>query len=113
MGNLLRTGVVLAALVVFVGGCLYLAQYGHATTDYGKFHSEPASLKTLPGITSEFIALHSKGVIQLGVLLLIATPIMRVIFAVLGFALERDLLYTTVSLVVLAVLMYSLLGHAM
>jgi uncharacterized membrane protein len=41
-------------------------------------------------------------------LILIATPIARVIFAVIGFARERDMLYTIISLIVLAVLAFSL-----
>jgi len=37
---------------------------------------------------------------------------LRVVFAVVGFALERDKLYVVVSLTVLAVLMISLFGFA-
>jgi uncharacterized membrane protein len=45
-------------------------------------------------------------------LLLIATPIARVIFAAFGFSAEKDWLYLVISLIVLAVLTYSLLdGH--
>ena len=47
--------------------------------------------------------------IQLGILLLVATPICRVIFAVIGFLLERDRLYVVVSLTVLAVLLAGVL----
>src|SRR4051812_41330871 len=113
MGNLLRIGVFIAALVVFAGGCIYLVNQGHALTDYRNFHGEPASLRTVQGIIKEAVALHSAGIIQLGLLFLIATPVMRVVFAVVGFALERDRLYTIVSLIVLGVLMYSFLGHSM
>ena len=112
MGNLLRIGVFIAALVVFAGGCIYLVRQGHTLADYRNFHGEPASLRTVQGIVKEAVALHSAGIIQLGLLLLIATPVMRVVFAVVGFALERDRLYTVVSLIVLGVLMYSFLGHA-
>jgi uncharacterized membrane protein len=43
----------------------------------------------------------------LGILLLIATPVCRVIFGVVGFALLRDKLYTVISLLVLGVLLFS------
>jgi uncharacterized membrane protein len=46
-------------------------------------------------------------IIQLGVLLLIATPVARVGFALVAFAIERDKLYIAVSLTVLAVLLFS------
>ncbi|MFL6440023.1 MAG: DUF1634 domain-containing protein [Terriglobales bacterium] len=113
MGNLLRIGVMIAALVVFAGGCIYLLHQGHPRPDYRNFHGEPASLRTVQGIAEEAAAMHSAGIIQLGLLLLIATPVMRVVFAVVGFALERDYLYTIVSVIVLGVLMYSFLGHSM
>jgi uncharacterized membrane protein len=48
--------------------------------------------------------------IQLGLLLLIATPVARVAFSVAVFAMQRDRLYVVVALIVLAVLMYSLTG---
>ena len=50
----------------------------------------------------------STSIIQLGVLLLIATPIARVLISVIGFARERDWMYVACSLLVLALLTYSL-----
>jgi uncharacterized membrane protein len=49
------------------------------------------------------------AIVQFGVLLLIATPIARVVFAAVGFAVERDHLYVAISLGVLAVLIFGLL----
>jgi uncharacterized membrane protein len=48
--------------------------------------------------------------IQLGLLLLIATPVARVAFSVVAFVLERDRMYVGITLLVLAVLLFSLLG---
>ena len=48
--------------------------------------------------------------IQLGLLVLIATPIARVAFSLVAFALQRDRIYVIVTLIVLAVLLYSLTG---
>ena len=56
--------------------------------------------------------LHGKSIIQFGLLLLIATPIARVMFSVVGFAVERDYLYVALTLIVLGVLLYSLIGSA-
>lgn len=111
IGNLLRAGVLLAAAVVFAGGVFYLAQNHAAKVDFHTFTEESASLRTVGGIFRSAFQLHSRGVIQLGMLLLIATPVARVIFAAVGFYLERDRMYTIVSLIVLAVLTISLL-HA-
>jgi uncharacterized membrane protein len=53
---------------------------------------------------------ETTGILQLGLLLLIATPIARVVFSVFAFALEGDRMYVTFTLIVLSVLLYSLFG---
>jgi uncharacterized membrane protein len=58
------------------------------------------------------LALRGRGIVQLGLLFLIATPVARVAFAAFGFAIERDWLYVGISSFVLLVLLYSLLGSA-
>jgi uncharacterized membrane protein len=109
IGNLLRCGVLAAALIVLAGGVLFLAQHGGAHADYSQFQSEPENLRTLGGIFQTAFHGDPRGIMQLGLLLLIATPIARVLFSVLGFALERDPLYVVLTLIVFAILMYSLL----
>jgi uncharacterized membrane protein len=64
------------------------------------------------GILSGAFAFRARSIIQLGVLLLLATPIARVAFSVAGFALERDRLYVIITFVVLAILLYSLIAGA-
>ncbi len=111
MGNLLRIGVLLAAGLVTIGALAYLA---HHYADHVAFHTftvEQSPLRTVPGIVRLSTQLNSLGLIQLGLLLLIATPVARVVFAVIGFALEHDRLYVVVSTIVLVVLIISLL-HA-
>jgi uncharacterized membrane protein len=71
---------------------------------------EPTDLRTLSGIVKDALAFRGRGLIQLGLLLLIATPLARVAFSVLAFAIQRDRLYVVVTLIVLAVLIYSLMG---
>ncbi len=110
MGSLLRIGVLVAAAFVLAGGILYLARYGGTYPDYQIFQGEPKDLRTLPGILKASLTLRSRGLIQLGLLLLLATPVARVVFAAFAFVLQRDFTYVLVSLIVLAVLLYSLCG---
>ncbi len=110
MANLLRAGVILAAGWVLVGGFLYLTKYSSALPDYRVFRGEPTDLRHVSGIVEDALALCRRGMIQLGLLLLIATPIARVAFSALAFVLERDWLYVLVTLTVLALLLYSLVG---
>jgi uncharacterized membrane protein len=107
MGRLLQVGVLLASAVVLIGGVLYLhAQHGSAP-NYRSFSSEPAKLRQLRDMGHGLASGDPATIIQLGVLLLIATPVARVAFALVAFAIERDKLYVAVSLTVLAVLLLS------
>lgn len=107
MGVLLRFGVVLASTAVFAGLAFYLQDHASRMIDYREFRSHSFNLR------GELLSSPARGnaaaIIDVGILLLIATPVARVVFAVLAFALERDRLYTAISLAVLAVLVYSLL----
>jgi uncharacterized membrane protein len=112
VGNLLRAGVSLSAFVVLIGGVIYLARHGRELADYRIFHGEPSELKSLSGIVRDAFALSGRGIIQLGLLLLIATPVFRVALSIWGFAEEHDRMYMVFTGIVLVVLLYSLLGSA-
>lgn len=110
IGNLLRTAVLLAAAVVLLGGVLYMVRHGLEVRDYDLFKGEPQALRTFSGIFRDTLTFHSRGLIQLGLLMLIATPILRVLFSVFAFAYQQDRLYVVVTLIVLTLLIYSLAG---
>jgi Protein of unknown function (DUF1634) len=71
IGSLLRWGVALAAGVVLAGGILGLAENGARIINYGTFRGEPLDLRTVPGIVAQALALRPRGLMQLGVLLLL------------------------------------------
>ena len=96
--------------MVLAGGVVYLIRHGSAAPDYHAFRSEPADLRTVPGIVAVTLMGRGRGIIQLGLLLLIATPIVRVAFSLVAFSLERDRTYVVVTLIVLAILLYGLAG---
>ena len=109
LANLLRAGVALAASVVLAGGFVYLSRHGHEVPAYHTFRGEPVDLRTMNGVLSDSMQLHGRGIIQLGLLLLIATPIARVAFAAYGFARQRDWMYVGIAALVLSLLLYGLL----
>jgi uncharacterized membrane protein len=112
IGNLLRFGVVLSALIVLFGAVIYLLRHGHSPTEYRMFRGEPTDLRSVRGILRDALALRGRGIIQLGLLFLIATPVARVAFSIFGFAEERDRMYVVVASIVLLVLLYSLIGSS-
>ena len=109
ISRMLRAGVSLAAFVVLVGEILYLWQAHGVRTDYGYFHGVPTPVDHFGPVLEGIRHLDSRSIIRLGILLLIATPIVRVAFCLYSFAMQRDKLYIPISATVLAVLLYSLL----
>jgi uncharacterized membrane protein len=110
IGNLLRAGVVIAAIMTSIGGVIYLAHSGESPAHYGLFHGEPANLRQVAGVLSDACSGDGPGTMQLGLLVLIATPVARVAFSLAAFAVQRDRLYVVVTLTVLAVLTFSMAG---
>jgi uncharacterized membrane protein len=110
IGNLLRYGVMLAGLVVLAGAAVYLTHNAFVHPDYRIFRGEPSDLRHVRGILRDARAGQGRGIIQLGLLLLIATPVARVAFSIMAFALQRDRMYMVITLIVLATLLYSLTG---
>lgn len=109
---MLRLGVSLAALVVLLGGLLSLRHPHARVPDYTHFTAVGQGLSTVPGILHGAAHANPAAIIQLGLLLLIATPVARVLFCVYGFARQRDVLYVLISLAVLLILFYSLTKDA-
>jgi uncharacterized membrane protein len=111
IGQLLRVGLILSVAVVAVGAILYLIHYGGGRADYASFRGEPADLRSITGIVHGAMRMCSRYIIQLGLILLIASPVMRVAFSVFAFAAQRDWIYFAVTLLVLVILLSSLAGR--
>lgn len=110
VGRLLQIGVAVSALVVIVGGILLLAQHGAEVPNYTTFRGEPESIRTLYGIVHGLMAADARSIIQFGLLLLIATPILRVAFTWVAFLLQRDWVYVVITTVVLVLLLFGLIS---
>ena len=107
---LLRSGVLLSALVVLAGGTGFLVQHGRASADYHRFGPTPEAYRSIGTIAESAVSLDYRAVIQFGLLLLIATPIARVAFSLVAFEFEHDRTYVVLTFIVLAILLYSLFG---
>jgi|SRR6185503_6818251 len=113
LGHVLRTGTMVSITVVFIGGAFFIYRHGQSIPDYHKWNGIPNFIRTASGIFHGIGALKGQAMIQLGIVLLIATPILRIVFSTIGFVLEKDYMYIGISLLVLGIIFFSMLsGHA-
>jgi uncharacterized membrane protein len=108
LGTLLRVGVILSMSVVLLGGIIYLLHHGKGLVDYKIFDSSKNQYASILAIFEGIKRMDSQAVIQFGVLLLIFTPITRVVFSIFSFLIERDYMYVLIGVFVLCVILFSL-----
>lgn len=108
IGNMLRFGVWLSAIVASIGGLIYLIAHGSETAPVYKIYtSQPAAFRSIPEVIKGALLFKSSSIMQLGVLLLIATPIARVLFSFFAFLLEKDYLYVFITFIVILIMIFS------
>ena len=110
IGSLLRWGVLVSMAVVIFGGVMYLYRHGLEVIDYSVFKGQ-SSFASKPGaILNGVLNFKGQAIIQMGIMLLIATPIARVLSSAIGFIAEKDYLYVGITLFVLIIILVSMLG---
>jgi len=109
IGWILRGGVAVSMTVVVIGGVFFIYRHGESVSDFHVFKGIPDFIGSPKKVLLSTLQLHGLAIIQLGIALLIATPVLRVVFAAIGFILEKDRLYTMISIIVLLVIIVSMI----
>lgn len=107
LGNLLRIGVIVAGSVVIIGAVLFLVRHGLEIPSYHIFKPHSFNSSDFQDLFNGIIIFQSVSIMELGILLLIATPVLRVLFSVFAFAYEKDFMYVVFTVIVLLVLIFS------
>ena len=110
IGVLLRVCVLATSGIVLVGAALYVPGALHQRVAYARFIGEPQAYHSVAGILRAAVTGDGRAIIESGLLLLVLTPILRVVLSVFAFLRGRDHLYVAITLVVLGLLLYSLLA---
>ena len=111
ISSTLRVGVMTACCIAILSGTYYLICHGsEPIPNYYTFHGEPSSLTSLSGIFTGVFHFQAANWIQLGVLVLMLTPITRIILSLFDFAHQRDCLYVTITAIVFLVILSNSLG---
>ncbi|WP_129716296.1 DUF1634 domain-containing protein [Pedobacter sp. SYP-B3415] len=110
IGTLLRTGVYTSLGIVLLGGIIFMVSHARQPVDYSIFRAQGPRLASIGGILRGVLTLDGMAVIQFGILLLIFTPIARVVFSIFSFLIERDYLYVAIGLLILTIIGISMNG---
>jgi len=110
LGTLLRSGVIISMSIVLIGGAIFLVHNQGSITDYKVFKPELSSFSSIAAIFKGVLTFRGDAVIQFGILMLIFTPIARIVFAIFSFLIERDYLYVLIGFIILAIITISLNG---
>ena len=104
ISGVLRGGVLLSVSVVLVG-----ITYFYALRFAGKL-PHPTFPDTLQAVLRGVLAGNALAIVVLGLLILLATPVLRVAVSIAAFAIEEDRTYVVITTLVLAILMFSIFG---
>ena len=114
LGRVLRIGVYLSCAIAAIGGIIYmfmdkaiLPNY-KATAPGVPFKGVPSNLTDFKDIFSGVLAFDGASIIQLGVIVLIATPVVRVALSIFTFLYEKDYLYVVITIIVLSIIMFNM-----
>lgn len=113
IGTALRVGVMTACSIALISGLYYLVVHGtEPVPNYTTFQGEPSSLTSIKGIFMGLLHFEAKNWMQLGVIVLMLTPIMRILLSLIDFARERDWLYVSITAIVFLVIIANSIGGA-
>jgi uncharacterized membrane protein len=114
LSRLMLVGVIVAGAIILAGFVWFLSAHTGEVPGDHVFSGKPKYLENPFTMVQRAFDRHQSGerrsVIMIGVVLLLINPLLRVGFAVLGFFAQKDWLYTAVSLVVFAVMLFSFFG---
>jgi len=111
ISNLLRAGVLLSLVLVAVGtvvSYIHHPEYVSSPGELPQIIQAGASFPhTLQDVFTGVWNLQGRAIVMVGLLLLIATPVMRVAVSVLAFIYQKDRVYTLITFLVLCLLFLS------
>jgi len=108
LGTLLRVGVLVSTAIVIIGGIVFLSSQTNQIVSFENFKPEQAKFSSVAEIFKGLKTMDGLAIIQFGVLLLIFTPIARVVFSIFSFLMEKDYMYVLIGIIVLCVIITSL-----
>ncbi|MDC8103062.1 MULTISPECIES: DUF1634 domain-containing protein [Chryseobacterium] len=107
VGNLLRLGVILSVAISIIGFVKLFLEGFKMPKNYSLLETGSSSEKVWGQFWESLCKGEGMAIIQLGILVLIFTPLMRIVFALIGYLKEKDYIYVIISSIVLAIMAIS------
>lgn len=107
VGNLLRLGVILSVVISLIGFIKLFLEGFKMPKNYALLETGSSSEKVWTQFWDSLCKGQGMAIIQLGILVLIFTPLMRIVFALIGYLKEKDYIYVVISSIVLAIMAIS------
>jgi uncharacterized membrane protein len=111
IGSLLRWGVILSAVVTSIGGLFFLMSHGQEQVpSYQRYSGTLLQYRNVHQLVNGVINGNSESLIQIGIMMLIATPVARLVFSLFTFTKEKDFVFAGITLLVLCIVAFSMMG---
>jgi uncharacterized membrane protein len=111
ISDLLRYGVIISLCVVIFGTIVSFVHHPDYLSQKPSLHGLTDAGATFPHTVTDVLRglmeFQGRSIVMLGLLLLIATPVLRVAVSIFGFVYEADSRYVVITTVVLALLILS------
>jgi uncharacterized membrane protein len=111
ISNLLRTGVIVSLALIVLGTVVTFVQQPEYLSERSFFGQSRALrvaiLRSLSAVGAGLAAFEGEAIVTLGILLLIATPVIRVGVSIFAFIYQRDRLYAVITATVFCLLLLS------
>lgn len=104
----LRFGVLASALIALIGTLMNLSKHGSEKVSYQNFH--PGENLSVGKVFTDALSMDSRSIMLVAVIVLVLTPVARVIVSLFGFIKEKDRTYIAITFVVLLTLLCSVIG---
>lgn len=111
ISRIMRYGIVVASVIVIIGAITFLSNYGQEKPQYSTFTGQPKELTNVFRIISSLSSTSGRGLIEFGMVVLIAIPVLRVAFSIASFIVEKDRVYIIITSIVFILLLFSLFGQ--
>ena len=99
ISRLLRVGMLLAAVLILAGGIVYLVQKGSMPVDYASYR-EPQPIRGARGFVYTIRHSEGGGWLAAGLMVLVITPLARVLLSTVLFIRRRDWTYAVLTFLV-------------